>query len=250
MKFLYEWVDNTKRTVEVLTIALVTIYLLPLISQYFDVKLNSYFGLILKSLTILVPFCILVTVITSNNVYKKLLSIPWSKSIISIALVTYAAMSNVWASTVINEIYGISANNFAITQTFLTLAFFVVTIMKWFFNGLFITVIIGSIIMIWFLLSFGGTLKSTAVKVLYCIVGSVLIVATHSMVNRFDSSIEMYTKRIAGWGDFYSKNRCNEDYGNNGGVIFLSSGKVLILKERVDAKGKIEQYYPIKDCTL
>ncbi|MGE6451151.1 hypothetical protein ACQKC5_01970 [Shewanella baltica] len=252
MKFLYEWITDTKKTIEVLGVTLLAVYLTPLILTFFEVSLNGTFLLVTMVLTILLPFGMLVTIVTNNSLYKSAISTTWSKAIISIALVAYTAMSNVWATSVINEIYGVSAGNFGITQTFLTLMFFVVTIMKWLFNGLFIVVIVGGGLLFWFFTSFGGSLKSTAVKITYLVVGVLTISATYAMVNNIDNSVDIFAKRVAAWGDFYPYNRCKEkdEYGPNGGVIFVSPGKVLVLKEKLDSEGKVVQYYPVKDCTI
>ncbi|WP_413483877.1 hypothetical protein [Shewanella baltica] len=252
MKFLYEWITDTKKTIEVLGVTLLFVYLLPIILSLFEVKLNGTFLLVIMVLTILLPFGMLVTIVTNNSLYKSALSTTWSKAMISIVLIAYTAMSNVWATSVINEIYGVSASNFGITQTFLTLMFFVVTIMKWLFNGLFIVVIVGGGLLFWFFTSFGGTLKSTAIKITYLVVGVLSISATYAMVNNIDNSVNLFAKRVAAWGDFYPSNRCKEkiEYGPNGGVIFVSPGKVLVLKEKRDNDGKIVQYYPIKNCTI
>lgn len=252
MKFSCKWITDTKKTIEVLGVALLVVYLVPPISNFFDIELNGTFFLLLMTMTLILPFGILVAVITNNSIYKSIFATTWSKSIISIALIAYTATSNVWATTVINEIYGVSANNFAITQTFLTIMFFVVTVMKWLFNGLFITIIVGGSFFLWFIVSFSGSFKSTASKVIYSIVGLILISATYAMVNNVDHAVKIFAKRVAGWGDFYPENSCKEKlkYGLNGGVIFVSPGKVLVLKEKHGKDGKVEQYYPIYNCTL
>lgn len=252
MKFLYEWITDTKKTIEVLGVTLLALYLTPLILTLFEVNLNGTVILVAMALTILLPFGMLVTIVTNNSLYESAISTTWTKAIISISLVAYTATSNVWATTVINEIYGVSASNFGITQTFLTLVFFVVTIMKWLFSGLFIVVIVGGGLLFWFFTNFGGTLKSTAVKITYLVVGVLTISATHTTVHNIDNSVVFFAKQVAAWGDFYPSNRCKEqaEYGPNGGVIFVSPGKVLILKERLDSEGKVTQYYPIKNCTI
>lgn len=251
MKFLYTWITDTKKTIEVLCGTLIVVYLLPVILTFLEFKLNYSFLLITIVMTILLPFGILVTVVTSNPLYKTAISTTWSKSVISIVLIAYTAMSNVWATTVINEIYGVSASNFAITQTFLTLMFFVVTIMKWLFNSLFVVVIFGGGFLFWFFTNFGGSIKSIKVKLAYLLVGVVAISSTYAMINNIDKSINLFATHVAAWGDFYPSNRCkeNHNYGPNGGVIFVSPGKVMVLKEKVGKDGRVEQYYPIKECT-
>jgi len=252
MKFLYTWITDTKKTIEVLGITLLVVYLLPPILNFFEFELNATFLLISMVMTILLPFGMLVTAVTNNSLYKCVQVTTWSKSIIAIILIAYTAMSNVWATTVINEIYGVAASNFGITQTFLTLMFFVVTIMKWLFNSLFITLMVGGGLLFWFYISFGGSLKSTTVKIVYLGVGVFVIAGTYGMINNIDHSMKFFAKQVAAWGDFYPSNRCTEklSYGPNGGVIFVSPGKVLLLKQEVGKEGEIVQYYPIKNCTI
>lgn len=251
MKILYSWIPDTKKTVLVLSCVLVFIYLCAVTLHFFGFKFGIFISTVVMAMTVLIPFGMLVALITSTQAFKIIIETPWSKSIISVCLIAYMAMSNAWSSDVINKIYGVSASNFIITQTFLTVIFFVINIMKplfWFFayGGIVLTILSTAIFIIIFLL------KRRLIVLVYFFGWIIITVATYSMTVNIDSCIELFAKRVAAWGDFYKSNRCKEkqDYGPNGGVIFVSPGKVLILKERVGEDGKEEQYYPIESCTM
>ncbi|MEX1667801.1 hypothetical protein AB4876_02705 [Zhongshania guokunii] len=250
MKFLYSWIENTRRTVEVLSVTLLAIYLIFTISNLFNIDLPGVIIIPALALTFILPFGILVAILTNNEPFKKVTSTLWSKSVISIFLIAYTAMSNVWASTVINEIFGVSASYFTITQTFLTLVYFVVTIMKALFSGLFITVITSAAFILWFFISFGGSLKSTVTKIAYLIVGVILVTATYTMISHADNSIKTFARYIAAWGDSYKQHQCAEDYGVNNGIVFLAPNKVLVLKNKFNANGSVNKYPPVETCTI
>ncbi len=250
MKVLYSWIENTRRTVEVLSLTLLVTYLIFPISNFFSIELPEVIALPALVLTFILPFGILVTVLTNNEPFKKITSTLWSKSIISIFIIAYTAMSNVWASNVINEVFGVSAAYFTITQTFLTLVYFVITIMKALFSSLFIAALTSGAFFLWFFISFGGSLKSTVIKVTYLIVGVILVSATYTMIGHADNSIKMFARYIATWGDSYQNHQCIEDYGVNNGVVFLAPNKVLVLKNEFRPNGGMGKYPPIETCTI
>lgn len=250
MKFLYSWIENTRKTVEVLSITLLAIYLVFPISKFFNIDLPGAVIIPALALTFILPFGILVVILTNNEPFKNITSTLWSKSVISIFLIAYTAMSNVWASTVINEVFGVPASYFTITQTFLTLVYFVVIIMKALFSGLFITTITSGAFILWFFISFGGSLKSTTTKIAYLIIGVMLVSATYTMIGHADNSIKTFARYIAAWGDSYKQHQCTEDYGLNSGIVFLAPNKVLVLKTKFNADGSVNKYPPIETCTI
>jgi hypothetical protein len=248
MKFLYEWIGDTKRTIDIIGITTFLIYITLLCVSFFEVNLNQLLWTFLMSLLIILPFGMLVSVVTNNEVFKKITSTLWSKSIISIGVIIYTAMSNVWASTLINEIYGVAASHFGITQIFLTLAYFVVTIMKSIFSGIFVTIIISGLLPLWYVIAFKDSIKSTIARVVYFILIILLVAGTYTIIGLFDRDIKIFAQRVAIWGDFYPNNKCTKNIGVNNGVIFLSPDKVLTSNKILQDDGKMGWNYPIKQC--
>ncbi|MHC6645059.1 hypothetical protein ACYTPF_00585 [Alteromonas sp. HB246098] len=248
MKFLYEWIGDTKKTIDILGVSTFLVYISLLLISYFKVNLSNISWTFLMSLLIILPFGILVSIITNNKIFKKVTSTLWSKSLISIGLVVYTAMSNVWASTLINEIYGVAANHFGITQIFLTLAYFVITIMKLIFSGLFISIIALGVLPLWYVVAFKDSIKSKAYGALYFCVIFILVAVTYTIIGLFDRDIKIFAERAALWGDFYPNNKCTKDLGKNKGVIFLSPNKVLTATPVVQNNNKVHWNYPIKQC--
>ncbi|EJL6748775.1 hypothetical protein ODX99_001147 [Vibrio alginolyticus] len=244
-----DWVKNTKRSIEVLCCTLVVVYTLVPLLEFVGIKAPVQFHAIVISLTYLIPFLIIVIVTTNNSIFKMLNSVAWSKSLIAIIMIVYTAMSNVWASTVINEIFGVSASYFSVTQVFLTLVFFIVTIMKWLFSNAIVATLVGGSFVLWFFVVFGGSLKSTLVKVAYTFVAVILLSATHTMISNLDHSLHLFVKRVATIADFYPHSRCDlELYGKNDGVIFLSPKLIMVAKPKVTNSGLMDWDFPIKDC--
>ncbi len=244
-----DWVKNTKRSIEVLCCTLLFVYALVPFLEYVGIKAPVQFHAIAISLTYLIPFLIIVIIATNNIIFKMLNSVAWSKSLIATIMIVYTAMSNVWASTVINEIFGVSASYFGVTQVFLTLVFFIVTIMKWLFSNAFVATLVGGSFILWFFVVFGGSLKSTFIKLLYTIVAIMLLSATYRMISNLDNSLNIFVKRVATIADFYPHSRCDlEKFGKNDGVIFLSPKLIMVAKPKVTNAGLIDWDFPIRDC--
>lgn len=237
------WVDlkDTNKTLFGLAIILLSNYLFQFITD------NVYVYIFIICIGLVIPFLMLVLVLTNNKYYKQAKDITWLVAMKYLIVFVYTAYAGIWAASEVNAAFEINASHFPVTIGFMTLIYFLITFMKPFLiEPLYIFILVFG----WFIFLGIVFYKNRAVNkirmVVLFILTVVLVSVTYANIGNLMKNKQAVIEKIADWGDFYKHHRCDVDLigGDITGVIFLPSGNVFVQQI---GQGK-KWSYDIKQC--
>lgn len=243
------WLQKTREMAVKFIAALLMVYILFFFAIKFHWPIEIVFVVML--FTLIIPFGLIVMLATSNPLYEKLYSPHWGKAVLTVAISIYFAFSYVWATGEVNRIFSEAPGNFPWTISMLTAVYFFKNIVLIFAVLLLSAIIIYSTYWIFDVLvisykSPSVFLRRVASGVLFVIsVGLISGTASFVTVKADDFAI-----LVALNADFSSKHRCTGEIFNGAqGVLFLTSGNVLVAKPSVIG-GKVVWDFPKDKCEI
>lgn len=244
MEILYRWVKSKRKSVCFLLVVLFLAYISPFISG------NKYVLICAASATLIVPFLLLVIAVTGGKFYKTVMKQRWVAVLVSLGLVLYTALANIYAATVINDVFQVNSGLFPLTTIFLTFAYFIVNYLKWIvlipYLGFFLVgVVIGVAI-----ICMGGGRNVIGKRLFILCFTGIFLSATQTSVSIFESKIPDLVRIIAVKSDFSSKYRCTNFSGLQvKNVIFMPNGNVFAHIEK-SLNGKLHSEFKILPCDV
>jgi hypothetical protein len=241
------WLIQTKSSVTKFLAALLIAYIFLILSIVFQWPISTL--LLAASTTLLIPFGMIVMLATSNPIYENLYSSHWGKAVLGIIGFLYVALSCVWAAGEVNRIFVDAPGNLPWTISALAAVYFFKNIVLVFAAAvIFITLIYSTY---WIVDAFIINYKSAAVLLKRFVFG-VLFVLSIGLISGTAGFVTVKSDDIAILiavnADFSSKHQCKgEIFDNSKGVLFLTSGEVLIAKHS-KVNGKTVWEFPKNKC--
>lgn len=202
--------------------------------------------------TLIIPFALVVKVLTDNPLYLTLKEKPWGQAVISVVTGVYAALAIIWASSEINDIFLVSASNLPWATTILTIVYF--------FKNIVIAVISGFLVLIllfcnlWFIdvliSNYNGLLNCVkrVVSGMMLVIGLGLALGTSGVIAQYGDFIAKY---VAVKADFNSGHRCKgSNFNDVDGVLFLPSGSVLIAIPKINKANIPDWVFQDSPCSM
>jgi hypothetical protein len=229
--------ENRKKTINVI----LSLFVLSHICFFFTQNVYVVFSTI--AITLMTPFLILVVAITGGEAYKKIMAQKWIVILISLVFVFYTALANIYAATLINEIFKVNSGLLPITTVFLTFAYFIVTYLKpLIFIPYIASLTLGGLAGVLIILVSGSFLVVT--KRLAKLIFAVFFFSlTASSIHLFEKLLPTWVKYVALKADFSSHHRCDfiGDKSINR-ILFMPSGSVLAEKAVIENNTKTTKF--------
>ena len=225
-----QWVANTKEKYLKFFYALIVSYILLFLTVYF--QLPKFVVLIALISTLVIPFAMVIMILTENLIYQTLKKSIWGKGVISIIVTVYGALAYIWASGEVNSIFLEAPGNFPWAISVLTVVHFFKNIVLGVMGSFLIFLIAYANIWVVDALLFSyknflGFAKRSLSGMLL-IIGVGLCIGSASFVTQQSN---MLASNIAVYGDFNQHHTCQgSDFTNIDGVVFLPQGMVIIAK--------------------
>ncbi|ETI61991.1 hypothetical protein [Marinomonas profundimaris] len=225
-----QWIANTKKKYLNFFYALIFSY----IALFFTIYLQfpKSLVLIVLILTLIIPFAMVLMILTENYIYQTLKKSMWGKGVLSVIVAVYSALAYIWASGEVNSIFLEAPGIFPWTITILTVVHFFKNVVIGVMGSYFIFLLL--YVSIWvvdaLILSYTNLLDFTkrALSGILLIIGVGLTIGSASFVT-LQSNI--LASNVAVYADFNLHHTCQGDnFSNIDGVVFLPQGKVLIAK--------------------
>ncbi len=213
--------------------------------------LSAIAGGVAVTLLFTVPFLVPLVFLGSSERFLGYLDPIWVKTSLVLVGAAYAAMSNSWASSVLNNVFSVGAGNFPLTQAVLTVAYFPLVVFKPIFSLGYIGLILGAPIL-WVLLTmfsstFGNWIKRTFfVVVIFAYFGTLL-----ASFMFWERNSEMVAGRLALSLDFDKKHLCTNLVGEQiDSVVSVGEGNVVIhRKVSISEVGRSKEF-EIRKCVV
>ncbi|MDX9744286.1 MAG: hypothetical protein RBT59_10735 [Arcobacteraceae bacterium] len=174
----------------------------------------SYIGILI------VPFFIMVLLVLDTNWFNRLMKFWTFRVFVYFITIVYIIFSNLYASTEINNIFGISSSEFPITAIILTFKYALTLFFDIIYPLHFLwTMVFGFILIILVFQKKFKVLMMLTVITLYVLIYIGLIIPT--LIHK-----DTIVKQIAYKFDFYKKHNCLK-LDNVDSVVFLPNDKVL-----------------------
>jgi hypothetical protein len=178
--------------------------------------------------TLIIPFSMIIMILTDNKIYTSLQQTQWGKSIISVLVTLYCAMAYIWASGEINRIFSEAPSNFPWAISILTVVHFFKNIVLAVTGTYLFFLLIYANFWIYCLFTFFKDIRDFFNKVISgvtLILSLSLIAGTAGLMTQNSDAL---AKVIAVKADFNQHHNCTgEKFKTISGVVFLSHGYVL-----------------------
>jgi hypothetical protein len=217
------WKPNTFKIIKIIGIILIFNYIVLFYMTSFVNNPNKILLISLISLSLILPFLIISTIVINANAFEIITETSWVKPIIYLVTTLYAIISNSWATDIINTTFNVPASFFPTTQIILTIFFFVTNIMQFIFVFLWHFILFfGSIAMIAYVLreSNDNRFHKTVKSIFFIFIAS----ATYGSITNFIYYLPIIVDSIAEKTDFLHHSLCKEKYQS---YIFISENTVL-----------------------
>lgn len=244
------WLHALKHTVAKFTLCLVLVYILVGLSVWFELPAPITF---LSSLcTLLVPFALIVMLLTENVLYKKLSSTVWGKAVIGVGITFYGALAYLWAAGEVNQVFAEASGNFPWAVTALAVVYFFKNVVLVFalvlLTGMFFYV------PLWLLRMLINE-EQSAKGFFRKLVGGILLLLGVSMLMGTANAVTLRARElaihVALYADFSSKYPCNGAVFNGvRQVLFLPSGSVLIAETVENEQQQVEWRFSRAKCEV
>lgn len=182
---------------------------------------------------------------------KKYFDPVWVKVALFIAASIYAALSVSWASSVLNQAFGVAASNFPITQAIVSIAYLPVELL-----GPVVTVAIlillmsASFVFLWAL--FGSKGWGQALKRIGALVGISVYLGFVLGSTMFLQKNKIFLAQVIAVNlDFDAVNRCeNLSDLHDVRVAHVGEGNVLVFKGRTSEKLNLSRDFELMECKV
>ncbi len=247
---LKEWYVNTRDGVKKFIYTQIAAYVVLFISLYNQApKIFVLLGLVS---TLIIPFALVIKVLTDNPLYFSLKDEAWGKAVIAVITGVYCTLSAIWASSEINSIFLVSASNLPWATTILTIVYFFKNVVVAFIGGYLALIFMYSIFWIAdvMVFSFNGVYDCVKriVAGILLVVGLGLAIGTAGTITQNGN---FFAKYVAVKADFNTGHRCKGNKFNNiDGVLFLSNGSVLIAKPIKNKTGWPDWSFQDSPCEM
>lgn len=243
------WYQSTRKKIAYFMVALVVAYLLSAIS--ISAELPKPFLLFSFCMTLVIPFSLFVMLATDNPIYERLQSKKWI--VVTIALLTtiYGSLSFIWASSEVNSIFEVSADNLPWSVLILTVIYFFKNIILFGYLSAFVLVFF--YMNIWVIRVFVTNYRGfwgfivDLVGGLFFVFGIGLLMGTAGTLTLYKTE---FAKIVAINADFSTHHRCTgNEFTNSQGVLFLPTGNVLVSRVVSSQNFAITYYFKEVPCT-
>lgn len=242
------WLQALKHTVAKFTLCLILVYILVGLSVWFELPAPIIFLSLLC--TLLVPFALIVMLLTENILYKKLSDTVWGKAFIGVGVTFYGALAYIWAASEVNQVFAEAAGNFPWAVTALAIVYFFKNVVL-----VFALVLLTGMIFyvpLWLLLVLINE-EQSAKGFFRKLAGGILLLLGVSMLMGTANAVTLQARElaihVALYADFSSKYHCNGAVFNGvGQVLFLPSGSVLIPEKVSIDQHQVEWRFPRVKC--
>lgn len=225
------WYVVTRKKTVLFMLALITTYLFLLVSISYHAPIE--FITFLMFLTLLIPFSLVIMLLTDNEIYRLVKSKQWATSALIVMIATYSALSYIWASSEVNSIFMTNPGNLPWTRTTITVIFFFKNVVFLGATAAFIFALIYS--NIWVTRTFITNYRGCRSFVRDILSGLVFILGLGLLTG---SSLtitlkkEQIAKLVAVKADSVSNHNCKgSEFNNSIGIIPTPTGQVLVIKE-------------------
>ncbi|NOH31708.1 hypothetical protein [Vibrio mediterranei] len=229
-----DWVEATRTKYSRFLLALLAVYLLLLLSLLSNAP--TFITFVLLSSTLVIPFAMVIMILTDNRVYTSLKGTAWGQSVLWVAITLYSAIALIWASGEVNRLFLEAPSNFPWTTSALTIVHFFKNIVLLIMGGYlaFLLMYVNFWIIDVLLISYKG-FKDFSKRVasgFMLVFGLGLTIGSAGFLTQHSDSL---ATAIALNADFNQHHNCTGNkFNGTYGVVFLSHGYVLIAKPAVD----------------
>ncbi len=242
------WLQALKRTVAKFTLCLVFVYILVGLSVWFELPAPITFLSLLC--TLLVPFALIVMLLTENILYKKLSNTVWGKAVIGVGVTFYGALAYIWAAGEVNQVFAEASGNFPWAVTALAVVYFFKNVVLAFA----LVLLTGMIfyVPLWLLLVLLN--EEQLAKGFFRKLGSgILLLLGVSMLMGTASAVTLQARElaihVALYADFSNKYHCDGAVFNGvRQVLFLPSGSVLLAEKVSKEQQQVEWRFSRVRC--
>ena len=180
--------------------------------------------------SLLIPFMLVIMLLTDNPLYEALKSKQWFNVAILSVLGVYSSFSYIWASSEVNSIFKVSPGNLPWSIIIVTIVYFfkniilVSALIAFIFSLLYSTVWLVRVLVTNYN-GFSKFIKSVLAGVTF-ILGIGLLIGSSVIIT---VNKQKFAKIIAVKADFNIAHHCKgELFENSSGVLFLPKGSVLV----------------------
>ncbi|PRW87176.1 hypothetical protein C7A11_18330 [Pseudomonas simiae] len=242
------WLQALKRTIAKFILCLIFVYILVGLSVWFELPAPiTFFSLLC---TLLVPFALIVMLLTENILYEKLYNTVWGKAVIGVGITFYGALAYIWAAGEVNQVFAEASGNFPWAVTALAVVYFFKNVVL-----VFALVLLAGMIFyapLWLLMMIIN--EEQLAKVFFRkLGGGILLLLGVSMLMGTANAVTLQARKlaihVALYADFSSNYHCNGAVFNGvSQVLFLPSGSVLIAKTVSNEQRQVEWRFPRGKC--
>jgi hypothetical protein len=223
MSALINWIDDRKKSTNVLVVFLVLTH-----ASAFLFSNVSWIALIAVIASIVCPFAIFLVWVVDSPWIDKLLGRRWTSALIVGTIVVYGMFANTFASDLINGLFKVDPTHFTVTSIFLTTVYLLVGVFQPFVMfPVWLTFLLLAGVLIPLLLLMGSN-KQAFKHVGFVLLAIWLVSASTQSLGLLKYHLPLLAERVALASDFNENYRCTAKWDVQvDKVVFLNDGHVL-----------------------
>lgn len=225
------WISRKRKQYSRFIYVLIASYLLLFAAIMLQASIEIISVLLLS--TLIIPFAMVVMILTENRIYTYLKESIWGKGVISVMVAIYSAMAYIWASGEVNRIFEEAPGVFPWAVTILTISHFFKNIVLVIVGGYFLFILL--YLNFWVFDALIISYKDFKDFSRRVVAGVMLVFGLGLSIGSagfLTQNSDMLAKITAVKADFNQHHKCsNPELKGVSGVVFLSQGYVLAARQ-------------------